>query len=359
MTKQAKEVIIGLIFEPQDVDPSNPRKGYTFVPSAVHPDKDEGFLYVYDGTTWQKQGAATTGGGGPPAGANAFFVGGDPGSSPFKSTGVRKYIIDTETESAGADVLDIAVSGACGFESTIKGYSAGGSGDTTFETDIEGLVFAGEATGDIGVNLSFGRTTVPTGVSGPDFGLIMAGQGSGGTITTIEKLTFTGESISTSSSVLNQKRKNCYGGESSTKGYAGGGSDDVGDLQHLENIVFSTENVSIISATFFATVYNNAGAHSSTTDLYWGGGRVPGDTNIIRSMDFATETRTDDSETIAPSRRDAIGVMSTTRGAWGAGYTGAVYSNAIDDYIYLSGTSSTVSTTLGATLSQPAGFQGG
>lgn len=170
-----------------------------------------------------------------------------------------------------------------GFASDLAGYACGGTtgggGPTHFST-IDKLLFSDDSVAVIVSGLTGTRTA---GAGG--FESITAGYACGGlvqnsptiSLTTIDKLLFSDDSVTTITSGLTSTRQaGLTGFDSATAGYACGGAPTTANLgvDIIDKLIFSTDNVAAITSTLTGTQCKGTSGFASHLAGYACGGRV-------------------------------------------------------------------------------------
>ena len=138
--------------------------------------------------------------------------------------------------------------------------------------------------------------------------------------TEIDGLKFFDESFNNPSAVLSTGRSSHGAGNSSTRGYWGGGSDFTPTyFASVNGITFSTETA-VNLGNRLSLARNTTGVNSATR-LYFGGGYNGSNQSMIDGIRFDTEAAITTSATLATARRGHAGVNSSTKGYFMGGYS--------------------------------------
>jgi hypothetical protein len=193
------------------------------------------------------------------------------------------------------------------------GYWAGGynPGDVAYYTTIQKLTFSNEAVSSVGSNLSSNRMqqNVAMANSGTA-GYISSGSNGGyySSYSKIDKLTFSNETISALSHTYSSEyRTNQFGfANSGTAGYFGGGvgqnyASDSASYSDIVKVPFSTDSVTTLAATLRKD--SSDGFARSGTAGYIGGGRNDGGaTSSINKLTFSSDTVSTLASTLGSSK---------------------------------------------------------
>jgi hypothetical protein len=173
---------------------------------------------------------------------------------------------------------------------------------------------------------------------------------------TIERLDFLNETISTPTTYLSRQKRNLTGTSSEQYGYYGGGNiipmppvaNKISDIDRLD---FSTETTT--RNAFLPTAKDVMGATSSQNYAYYVGGSLPTYVNVINRLDFSTESVTISPAVLTASRGNIAATSSSSYGYFGGGYFTPVASvSSIIDRLDFSSETVQTSTPLRLTLSR-------
>ena len=171
------------------------------------------------------------------------------------------------------------------------------------------------------------------------------------TLSGIDKIDFSNDSISTLSATLTTTRSSLAGAANSgTAAYFAGGQSGV-FYSGIDKIAFVGDTKSTLSATLTSARYALAGMANSGTAAYFSGGYDGAFLSGIDKIAFAADTKTTLSATLSPIRTYAQGLANSgVAGYTGPGYTGvgAVYTNTINKILFSNDTVSTLAATLTA-----------
>jgi len=164
------------------------------------------------------------------------------------------------------------------------------------------------------------------GPTGPVAGYILGGQTSApATVSTINKLTFSTEVITTTTS-LSSARRSVNGTQSSTHGYAMGGCTTAGSsFTTTDKLDFSDDTLAALS-TGLPTATHGGVSFESATKGYLAGGYTTANTNAIRALTFSTDGYGTLGATLNSSRRQGGDFKSSSHGYTLGGYTTAAVS---------------------------------
>ena len=189
-------------------------------------------------------------------------------------------------------------------EST-AGYAAGGEigSPLTYFTDVTKFTFSGESWSQFG-STNFSQTNSHTGgENGSTAGYHWGGFG--GSQDQSKKITFSGDTISTSFTASRTE----YGGKSpsngTTAGYQLGGMNGGTGvaLSTCRKLTYSGESYSVLSTTLSSGRYKPVNLSDYTTSAFsMGGNNGTSNTNVIQKMPYSTETLTTLSATLSSNR---------------------------------------------------------
>lgn len=218
-----------------------------------------------------------------------YFGGGDIGGT--DSAIISKMRFLTETEATIAATLDAArEQNTHGFQNAnVRGYWAGG-GVTTSSAQIDYISFSDDTSVDLGTDLPASRQGAACVEN-----LDVAGYYMGGNATTIYKLTYSGEAVSTIAGVLPASKLSQLPCWSGTKGYACGGNG--GPIATVQALTYSGETVAQLANSLPSAREDGMGI-SSTLNGFVGGTS----TTAWFSLLFSAETWTTLSAVISTAR---------------------------------------------------------
>ena len=188
----------------------------------------------------------------------------------------------------------------------IAGYSSGGTYDTTvnvYLTRIDKLVYSGESLSNLAATLSGapGRSSAEfanSNVAGYQAGGFNGA--TGGSVSVINKLTFSNDANSSIAATLSIVRGENYGvANTGTAGYVGGGYSTGGSVDSTDKLTFSNDSRSTLGSTFSEIARNDNGAANGTTEGYFYG-NPPGATPLrVFKLVFSTDTFSNNSTSLA------------------------------------------------------------
>ena len=258
-----------------------------------------------------------------------YLMGGFTVESSTRRSSTQKITFSSDTVSTIAANLNLARSHGAGFaNSGTAGYSAAGvEGGGTNTRRIDKLNFAADTVSNTVTNMSSGATAATQAAAMANSGTagyIAGGDKTEGGVsyrTSIDKLTFSNDTISVLGATLSQMQTRWSGcANSGTAGYYSGGYNN-GELNIGSTIVkllFSNETRSNLAATINANIDSNASHANSGTAGYWLGGfqTQVALTGAISKLPFSTESRSTLGVTI--TARDMLSAFSKSGTA---GYT--------------------------------------
>lgn len=244
-----------------------------------------------------------------------YFAGGINYPSVYNTTQKLTYSGETRSEIGSTFTTARFNNKGFGNSSGTNGYMAGGQDLSSFYNTTRKLAFSSDTWSDISAVLSSNRSGAGT-ASNPTMAGYFAGGYNGSTTTSsIDKLSFTGEVMSTLSAALPTAADNL--GMMSNTSYAGyivGGY-----LTSIYKLAYPTETVSTLSATmpyknlfsaYWSCPTNYAAVAGARLDPY------PDVSNAIQKIDYNTETRTTFGATLeAGGETSNYGVSNALLGA--------------------------------------------
>lgn len=250
------------------------------------------------------------------------------------STRIDQLEFSTEAISQTAASLPIAIGGTGGFNSSTKGYAAGGfSASMNDSTNlIQNLTFSSLA---VAVNAAVLATAPykPGSVNSDTAGYVGTGAlfSGGNFVACYTQVCGLRYSTETSTGVLTNitvAREFVAGINSSSRGYFGGGYNQNVTYSTIDGIQFSTETGFGTSANLSSSRASAAGVNSGSSGYFGGGGNVSNSVfSTIDGFRFSTETSVSVSASMAQAVENAAGVNSIVNGYFisgDAGYTGFV-----------------------------------
>jgi len=265
-------------------------------------------------------------------------MGGYTVESTTRRSSIQKITFSNDSVSTIAATFDTQRSSGAGMaNSGTAGYNAAGvQGGGTHTRRIDKLNFAADTVSNTVASMSSGATAA-TGAAAMansgTAGYIAGGDKTSGGVsyrTSIDKLTFSNDTVSVLSATLSVMQMYWSGSANSgTAGYYSGGYNN-GELNIGSTIVkllFSNETRSNLAATISANIDNNASHANSGTASYWLGGfeTQVAITGAISKLPFSNETRSTLGVTITARDMLCGFSQSGTAGytAFGTGRSGA------------------------------------
>lgn len=250
----------------------------------------------------------------PPPAGSGYFAGGYKTVAPAGNTAfIDALDFSTEATRSAVSSISTARRDLAGMNSSTKAYFAGGS-----STAITGMVFAGETSTTLTAVLSTTRND-PAGVNSSSAGYFGGGaDGSGNSLASADKLTFSTETITALSNRLADGGRFASAGvNSSSTGYFGGGSTGTSLVNWIDGIVFSNDTTTNPSATLVTARRFLAGFNSSTRG-YFAGGQINTSTGAttteIDGIDFGTNAAINPTAALTQTRYAPFGVNSSAKG---------------------------------------------
>jgi hypothetical protein len=236
----------------------------------------------------------------------------------------------TATNANGTSTASSASNSVTPRQPSVAAYFASGS---TLEgvglTTIDKLTFSNDSkstvTNRLAAQKGFAAAMANSGTAG-----YVAGGYAGSATSSIDKITFPGDSVSTISATLSATRgASAAAANSGTAGYVTGGAPSSGTPRYssIEKLTFSGESRSTIAATIGATSTSLSGTANSGTAGYFAGGTTDGGTTSLTAiwkLTFSSDTRSTLSATLDDGRFAlAAFANSGTAGYFGTGATNA------------------------------------
>jgi len=204
----------------------------------------------------------------------------------------------------------------------VGGYVGGGQTSSAHLSSIDKLTFSTEAVSTLSATLTTTRTMVQSFANSGVAGYVAGGYSSSA-LSGVDKITFPADTKSTLSATLNSGNGR-YGGapfaNSGTAGYLAGGA-NVSDtrLASIEKLTFSSDTIATLSATTTTAVDRSpAGFANSGVAGYVAGGYDPSNLSRIDKLTFSTDSRSTLGATITNGRRNTTGFANSGT----AGYVG-------------------------------------
>lgn len=204
---------------------------------------------------------------------------------------------------------------------TTKAYYGGGISGTTsascrvVTTDV--LTFSGDSTSAVTTaNLSQGRN-VDAGLTGEGTKGYWCGGATGPTSGTVlvktgDKIIFSGDSTSavTTANLSTARNASVCGSDGSTKGYYLGGSTGT-SVNTIDKLTFSTDTIAALTSTITQAIAA-AAPGCDGNQIVWAGGVIPAGTDVatIRKFTIATETDAATGTSLTAARQLVAGVST-------------------------------------------------
>ena len=230
-----------------------------------------------------------------------YLVGGFNYSGNVRYSSTQKITFNDDTVSIIASTLNLSRSHAAGFaNSGTAGYQAGGVETGNHTRRVDKLNFSGDTVSSSITSMSSGATaaTSPAAMANSGTaGYIAGGDKTEGGVsyrTSIDKLTFSNDTISVLGATLSQMQTQWAGSANSgTAGYYSGGYNNGSPTgSTIVKLLFSNETRSNLSTTLgVSNMTSNASHANSGTASYWLGGFASTITGDIQKLPFSTETR--------------------------------------------------------------------
>ena len=231
-----------------------------------------------------------------------YLMGGYTVSGGLRRSFIQKITFSSDTVSTIAGTFDAARSHSAGFaNSGTAGYQGGGVvGPGNHTRRVDKLNFAADTVSNTVTNMSSGATAATQAAAMANSGTagyIAGGDKTEGGVsyrTSIDKLTFSNDTISVLGATLSQMQMQWSGSANSgTAGYYAGGYNNGSPTgSTIVKLLFSNETRSNLSTTLgVSNITLNASHANSGTASYWLGGFDSSITGAIQKLPFSTETR--------------------------------------------------------------------
>lgn len=226
--------------------------------------------------------------------------------------------------------------GVGGFENSAAGYACGGF-TTAFASTIDKLLFADDSVAAITSGLTTVRIDGAAGFSDTAAGYACGGVSGSPTIdnilTTIDKLTFSTESVALNSAGLSDVRRQGVGlgFESATAGYiSGGGTAGGAVIGTIEKLTFSTDSVANIAGQLSIARRLGVAAFAASDKGYTCGGFIQGSvgdpTARIDKLTFSTDSVVANSSSLSGTRAFGVAGFESGVGGYACGGDEAIIS---------------------------------
>ena len=190
---------------------------------------------------------------------NGYWLAGNDNSTGYVAD-IDGIVFSSEAANNPAAALGLATDSPAGVSSSTIGYACSGNANAT---EVQGVTFSSEAAHNPSASLARSQISA-AGAQSSTVGYFMGDQFN----TANSKLTFSGETSANITATLSQIRCYLEGCESTTQGYAIGGSNGSGTYWgSIDKLSFSGETVSANSASL-TTVRNTHGAFTYAASSY-------------------------------------------------------------------------------------------
>lgn len=292
--------------------------------------------------------------------AKGYFANGRETAGSTKVSNIDGIIYSTETNANITKVLDIAREDSSCFES--KSAPAGSGfigGGTTSISNIDKIQFATEARGRISSNLVNIKYKIGhSGVGTISHGYFTAGQDSGSVaLSSFEKLTFSSESVTSTTSTLSVARSFVTHIASQSFLYVCGGQDSSGSvyLSSIDGISFATD-AAFGTGLVLSVVRRSCSGYSTNSHGYVCGHRdTAGGYSSIDRLAWATEAVTTLAANLVQTRGQMASVQSNTHGYSCGGFQTATSYSEIDGIVFATEAANNPAAVLTVARSNPIG----
>jgi hypothetical protein len=299
------------------------------------------------------------------SGSYGYFGGG------YFTSGSRSIInrldFSNETVTTPTSTLSISVSNSAavsGGQSILRGnktygYIGGGSGASN---TINRLDLSTEVVTTLTSKLSGVRQSL-SATSSSFYGYFGGGTSGfipGGENSTVDRLDFSNETVTTTSSTLSQARDGLAAVSSSSYGYFGGGKfEPSSKFSIINRLDFSSETISTPSSKL-SIEKDNLAATSSSSYGYFGGGEFANGNTVctIERLDFSTEIVSKPNRNLSIERRVMAVTGNSSYGWFGGGATISIPTSRLSTIDRIDFSTETV-TTPTTKLSQEKSLTGG
>ena len=247
-----------------------------------------------------------------------YFMGG--GAS---ADGCTALTFASDTAAAVSDVLDAArVYTSAGYQSATKGYVAGGMYGGTPMSSIEGLTFSGEAVATIAATLASAKDSVGA-VQSSTVGYAIGGS-TGSNVTDVDGFIFSTDATTNPAAVLSAARTGLSGLSSVSRGYLfGGGSTTRFTFNYASESFEADLSMALDYAYVFAATMNKSIPTSSvqSADITNAASAAHSDTAAVLVTGATAEpaTATDSRSTVlvaVGSRTETLAATATHNGTY-------------------------------------------
>lgn len=284
-----------------------------------------------------------------------YVCGGSPGG--VASAVVDRFVGRGETMSTVAAGLPTTYQqGGVGVNSLYKGYMMGGSTTPGSNTGIiTAMPFNTEVTVNIAATLGTARrSNISAGFCNPLGSGYNAGGFTTGSVNIIDALKFASETNTTLTATLSTIAADGCGVASSDAGYLVGGwtVSPTGQRNTTDKVAFNTSTVSTIAALLNSPLSGIVGVQSGARGYMMGGNFDPAGgpsgppVATIHSLAFPQDTISVLGATLDVAQSFGTGWSLSTRGYYHCGFTAVGNPASIDNMIYATETSVTISTTM-------------
>lgn len=241
------------------------------------------------------------------------------------------------------------------------GYALGGLSSGGSVRSVQKLTFAGTESNSQTTNVLSQGLYTAGGTTSSTKSYCMGGSNTTAANSTIEAFVFIGETSSQLASVnlTNPVRNNPGTASSSTKGYAFGGTDSSNvPFTAIQTLTFSGETTGLTGASLGSALYGNMATYSGAA-AYTGGGYNSGNTsqNAMFKLTFAGEALSTLGTTLSASRGTGFGTFSSTKGYIGGGgnAVGTSFSSVVDAVDFATDIVSAIVATLVTSITECGG----
>jgi hypothetical protein len=183
-----------------------------------------------------------------------------------------------------------------------------------------------------------------------------------GPLSSVERLQFSNDAISTISATLSAGRQGVTASESIANAYIAGGSAASVFVSTVDKMQFSSQTISNLSGSALSAIKDLMAGFSSNLYGYFAGGRTNtfgGTTAVIERIQFSNDARTNIAATLTQTRGEiGAGFNSAVAGyAAGGQYVGPTRVSFVDKLLFSNESVSRLGTGLSSNRAWLAGFE--
>jgi large repetitive protein len=285
----------------------------------------------------------------------AYFTLGDPS---YQTT-INKFNFSDETRTSFSAWSNNRDEAAAFSNGGTAGYI---SGSSSLTSSIEKISFPGDTVSTISATQSTARRELAGFSNSGTAGYWAGGEGSGGRTTTVDKLTYSGEARTTLGTGLSQNTgQNCGFSNSGTAGYSAGGQAGGGLFSTVDKFTYSTDSRSSGGILPAARVMGATFANSGTAGYYAGGLKQSSfdEVSTVYKYSFSGESWSTVSNSLSQGRTNTGGASHNGVAGYIAGgstYPDGTQFSTVNKILYSNDSISTLGTGLSQSVDYTSGF---